>query len=599
MNYFCANCQKRHPAEDIAADMWSICKEDVRRGLVQITDHMQETFRTKEDIKSLIVDLNDNLMAFINQNDAQLDDKLRSLFALDRQAMSELHSKRKNGRIVSGTYSIRLNKLYMVYVQLAKNKDTEMINSISQHDLQKWFDVPLCSMDVKVLLDENGIFEAITDSQNGHFERDNKKLGFRRICSHCGRVLSSVAGCAEEIVVALAGSPRAGKTSCMVAMMSSLQDQHCAGASIGALGNDETMAKISEELEYYKRCQKVTKTADDQVAVPTYSMLLTLRQKQGNDAEEGVETKRVLTIADMPGEFWQDGDGLTEEFFRQYSGLYMNIDCIWFVTSKATIRLSQSDIPDHVKNSLKEDTSEDADVIYKASPSRLEGNLSRLKQHMEANGKKIPPILMIVSKPDFIVSDVDRVSTQEYEIFPLRGNVLTRNADEIMDAVRGNADRRFLGIMEKHMFNHSRNVRDYIKTCNAHFLGAVENNCPDRFYMAVSAYGQPALKPEQGSKNPTPYHELYPLFWTLMITGATRVYHKTQWQKKGFFGGIASTENVVEGVRYRYDKVDMLLANAKTKQKRKDLEVIYQDIENNLMTHRESYSESVINHPRE
>ena len=154
-----------------------------------------------------------------------------------------------------------------------------------------------------------------------------------------------------------------------------------------------------------------------------------------------------------------------------------------------------------------------------------------------------------------------------------------------------------MGIMEKHMFNHSRNVREYIQTCNAHFLGAVENNCPDRFYMSVSAYGQPALKPEHGFKAPTPYHELYPLFWTLMITGAARVYHKIQWQTVGLFGGISRTEDDIEGVRYRYDKVNMLLSMAKGR-KQKDMEIIYRDIENNLLTHRESYSESVINHPR-
>lgn len=597
MNYFCANCQERHPAEDIAADMWSICKADARRGLVQVTDRMQDAFSTNEDIKMLIIDLNDSLMKFINQDNPRLNDKLRSLFALDRKGMAQLQNRQKNGRIVTGTYTINLGKLFATYMQLANDKDMDMIAGISAQKWQKWFDEPVCSLDVKVLLDENGTFEAITDMQNAHFERDGKKLGFRRICSHCGRVLSNVAGRAEEIVVALAGSPRAGKTSCMVAMISALQEQHCPGMTIAALGNDETMANINEELDCYKKCQKVTKTTDDQLTVPTYSMLLSLKQKQGGEADGNVEVKRVLTIADMPGEFWQAGDGLTEEFFKQYSGLYMSIDCIWFVTSKATVRLSQSDIPEHVKSSLKEDTSEDADVIYKANPAQLEGNLSRLKQHMEANGKKVPPVLMIVSKPDFAVSDEDTRATKEYGMFPLRGNVLTQNAKETMSAVRGNADRPFMGIMEKYMFNHSRNVREYIKTCNTHFLGAVENNCPDRFYMSVSAYGQPALKPEQGSKGPTPYHELYPLFWTLMITGATRVYHKIQWQTVGFFGGISKIEDDVEGVRYRYDKVETLLSRATGKQ-RKDMEIIYRDIENNLLTHRETYSESVINHPR-
>lgn len=600
MDYFCATCQKRHPAEDIAADMWNICKEDIKRGLTMVTDRMFAAFAGNDKNQTMAADLNDNLLGFINQSDAELEKKLRSVFALDRAGMAQLQDRKKSGRLVTGTYVVKLDKLYKMYVQFAAMKDVNMINYFNAPGLQKWFDETVCSLDVRVLLDENGFFTAITDLENGHFEKNGIKLGFRRICSHCGRVLSAVAGCAEEIVLALSGSPRAGKTSCMVAMIHSLDEGRCHGVTIESLDDDETMKLIGKELdEFYRKGKKIIKTpTDEKEEVPTYSMLLKLKQRSGGDEDTNTETKRVLTITDMPGEFWKSKDGgLTEEFFKKYSGLYMNIDCIWFVTSKASVRLSQSnDIPEDEKKRLLEQTSESSDEM--ADPSNLAANLNRLKQHMEANGKRIPPSLVIISKPDYIVSEGDRAATSEFSLFPLSGDVGTKNTNEIKSAVRRKTDVPFMGIREKHMFNHSKNVRDYIRKCDLRFLDAVENNCPDRFYMSLAAYGQAPLErntPE--SKIPTPYHEMYPLFWTLMITGATRVYHNVQWQTTGFLGGV-TTEDGEEGLRYRYDKVDMLVANAKSRQRRSDLEVMYKDIENNLLTHRDTYSESVINHRR-
>ena len=319
-------------------------------------------------------------------------------------------------------------------------------------------------------------------------------------------------------------------------------------------------------------------------------MLLELNDKR--------KTRRVLSVVDMPGEFWQTGKGLTAEFFHQYSGLYRNIDCTWFVTSKPTVRLSSSEIPESEKERLIQDTSENAEVIYQASPTNLESNLSMLSSHLKSHGQKMPPMLVIVSKPDYIVSPVDEERTREYRMFPLDQDVVGASADDITSLIRHD-NQQIYGIYVSSLFSHGKDVRDYILDCNSQFISAVEANCPDRFYVALSAYGQPALERESPiHRKPTPYHELHPLLWTLMITGCTRAFHNCNWITRNFLGRIVDNELTVEGVVFPYSKVQMMIDKAKDKQQKKDLEIIYKDLSNNLFMRNGKYTVSDIPHKR-
>ena len=67
MEFFCTQCQKRHPVEDIAADMWSICKADILTGLTGLVWRMQEELGQK--LSEEISDLRDILISFINKVD--------------------------------------------------------------------------------------------------------------------------------------------------------------------------------------------------------------------------------------------------------------------------------------------------------------------------------------------------------------------------------------------------------------------------------------------------------------------------------------------------------------------------------------------------
>ena len=610
MEFFCTQCQKRHPVEDIAADMWSICKADILSGLTGLVWRMQEELGKK--LGDEISDLRDNLISFINKVDNVEDmadmktseeqeaaaasfrirEQVKAAFALRPVDAAKAPGAKAQGNLIKVTYTVSLSKIVSLYLSCVSQKDRDDMDKIVLHIPDEWLLENLYAKDVILYLDDNGVLDKVTDLNNVPIQSGSVLLGFRRVCSHCGKLLSRAAGFAPEIVVALSGSPRAGKSSCMVAMISSLLDQMCPGIRIIPQPNDDVWNFMKTEVGFFSQCKKVEKTPNLQQEVPAYSVLLELNDQS--------KTKRVLTVVDMPGEFWQVGSGLTAEFFEQYSGLYRNIDCIWFVTSKATIRLSQSEIPENKKQELISLTSEDAEVIYQANPTNLESNLNMLKKHLNSFKQDMPPVLVIVSKPDFIISTVDEEKTQDFRLFPLNQDVVGASAEDIASLIRHD-NQRIYGMYVSSLFSHGKDVRDYIYDCNSQFISAVESNCPDRFYVALSAYGQPALERESPiKKKPTPYHELYPLLWTLLITGCTRAYHNCNWITKNFLGRIVDNTPSLEGVVFPYSKVQQMIQQAQLKDKRRaeDLKIIYRDLSNNLFMRDGKYAVSDIPHKR-
>lgn len=588
--------------------MWGICKESIVSGLETLIDQMQEDAIMMAQIAGdQILNLHDALMKFIR--DDGNSEAIRSQFALNPGKLARLQNIWRDENTISGTYCVSLGELGQVYSKYSTDVNSEIIATIHDYMPQEWLDEPVCEVKIKVWLNEDGIIDKVTDENNSPFplnvtDEHGKPvtimLGFRRICAHCGKTLSRAVGCADEIVVALAGSPRAGKTSCLVAMISSLMEQSNLGIRLVPQSHDETWTSMEKEIESYQNCFKVTKTPDIQKEVPVYSMLIEIDdQKKGYN-----KTQKVLTVVDMPGEFWQVGEGLTEQFFVQYSGLYENIDCIWFVTSKATVRLSQAqnEIPDFIRRELSDQTSENADEIFKGNPANLEKNFRTLKAHFESKKKTMPPMLVVLSKPDFSVSDTDRESTGAYKLFPPE-NVVSQNAEDLSAVIQHVTEKdrtvRWQGVNEKALYDHARGVQDYIQDCNVQFLQAIENNCEDRFYTTVSAYGQPASEKGIGNpRKPTPYHELYPLLWTLAITGSTRVYHKCNWLTKGLFGNIKDTQETWEGVLFPYSKTKEIIANAKDKKKAEDYRSVYEDLKKNMFMREKKYSITTIEHKR-
>ncbi len=613
MTYFCAKCQKRHNVSNISADMWEICFDEVKNGVDRVLSDLQTQVQdsVNDEAGTAVFDFFNRLSSFMNEvKEIPVKTgifsgmaRINTFFALNAGNVKQMEDVEEQEGTVRGTYIIRLRTLIALFESYASERDQQSLDKIREYLTEEWKSKPVCQRTVIAFFDENGVLDKVTDERNVPFEVDGRRFGFLRICPYCGRSLSRVAGSAEEIVVALAGSPRAGKSSSMVAMVHSLMQGNCPGVQLEDPSDDESWKYMEEQMESYAKCWKIRKDPDNQKQVPSYSMLIKLRDKK--------ETKRVLTMVDMPGEFWESGKGLASAFFEQYSGIYENIDCIWFVVSKAMIKLSQSsNIPDHIREELTKQTSEDLEVIKNARPSDLRSNFEMLGKQLYSSAKKpIPPTMIIVSKPDFIIGKTDEAQTMMYDLFPERGedmedsdeqvSVASRNAEEIARLMKTDRGRLY-GLNEEPLCRHAYNVRSFIESANPMVLSAIEDYCKDHFYVTLSPYGRPATDKGAGcGENPEPYHELLPILWTLAVNGVLWVNHKCRWVKKGLTGRIVGTETSVEPVIYHYARRNapaMPGGNKKERNRAENTVKIYADVTNNMLMNGTRYTDTILDY---
>lgn len=593
MTFFCAKCQKRHDVREISADMWSICKDGLREALKARFKELIDTSGNHSANKEDLYDLYNDILGFILIPEPQLSEvpnknresRINACFSLNPNNLKQLSNLRKEGSVAVGNYVIHFGTILNLYSRW--NEAQYSIDVVPK----EWFSISIYEQPVKVFFSENGVVDKVTDMENVPFSEGDHMHGFTHICSSCGCVLSRASGTAEEIVVALAGAPRAGKTACMVAMISSLLNGGCPGIRVIPMAHDDKWSDLSREIEYYQQGMRVEKTPDRITDVPAHSLKVQLNDRN--------HTQRVLTIVDMPGEFWQGTHGLTTDFFKQYAGIYENIDCIWFVISKATICLSNVHmIPESVQDALLNFVSEDVGIIRDSAPQNLSANLSMLKTQLQ---HPLPPTMVIVSKPDYSIGELDEEKTRQYKLFPPETmDVPSSNGSELMQVLNSDATRLF-GMNQYPIYEHSNNVRQFIDDVCPSFLTSIESNCSDHFYAAVSPYGHPAAdRDDLGCDVPTPYHELYPFLWALSIQGGLQVYQDCKWLKKNFFGKVVSDEHTRELVFFRHKEQNLPAPHGgKEKQLWEDRKLVNNAIRNNLLMNSRKYvPEVVINHER-
>ena len=601
MTFFCAKCQKRHDVHEISADLWSICKRKDDQGNSQLRENVKTRFmelintRGGGTEKAELMSLYNNVLAFLNSPEPAIGEvsgwhreaRINAFFALNKNTYRTALNTNAEGDVVSGTYKIRLGILLNLYSRWDLADYVSAISLIPK----EWYNEVIHEQEMKVYFGDNGVLDKVTDLENVPFPEGDEMHGFTHICPHCGHELSRAAGAAEEIVVALAGAPRAGKTACMVAMLSSILKNNCPGIRIVPMAHDHKWDNLRGEIDFYDQGKKVEKTPDKLTEVPAHSILIQLNDR--------AKTQRVLTIVDMPGEFWQGTTGLTPEFFREYAGIYENIDCIWFVISKATVCLSHtSNIPNYVVEDLSKIVSEEADIIRKSAPQNLSINLGMLDSQLQ---KPMPPIIVIVSKADYSITEVDEERTRTYKLFPEDlMEVASENASDLNTALKTDSH-RLHGLGQYPLYEHSNNVRSFIEDTCPPFLTAIEENCPDHFYTAVSPYGHPALDRDADyTEEPNPYHELFPFIWTLAIKGGLQIFQGCKWIKKNFLNMVVSEEHSKELVTFRYTNRNMPVPKGKDKQRIEDLNQVYKAISNNMLMNGHNYiSEVVINHEKQ
>lgn len=565
MNYFCAQCQKRHPVRDIAADLREISRDE-------ITEQLGMLFDVDPDRDDYIerLALSNNLKRFINT------ESLSGKYFLFKsyEIGNYLQNMQRNGStVLSGRLYLTLGWLIEKYKESgayqADQESSIMLNPDELSGQEK--NTPIFDKEIKFYFEQvenEEIFNYMTDEHDDPFTDDIMVMhGFQRTCPHCGYHVSRAVGRAEEVVIALAGSPRSGKSSCLVSIASALAAGRYAslGLSLESLNHDTTWEDLKAEIEWFDKGYRVDKTPVNLRAVPSYSFLV-----------EYSNRKRVLTFVDMPGEFWQTGSGFSPEFFKQYAGIYCNIDCIWFFVSKMTAySIDLGDGSEEWQKDLIRKSSEKSDSIKNSSASNLNANLCSLREHLSAYNLQIPPVAVILSKAEMELSGDDVQNCETYGLFPVKDNALitddivAHNMQEMGKMIKPKAGKTTARIFnELDFFYRANQIREFFRAVNPAFSSAIENNCPHRTYISMSAYGHPAAaRPDKTDPTdlyagqfeillpPTPYHEMLPLIWTMAIMGAMEIELRCVWRWKTFLGKYDTREGVVNLDSFRYHQL--------------------------------------------
>ena len=629
MHYFCASCKKKHPVGHIAADLRDIARQGVNEQIEKILNGLDYTDADYDAFRAI----GNNLMKFVNT-----EEKCRGLFLFEtrelRAAMGQ-SGHMSGDRILEGTISLNLAWLIDGYRAGGENsafhadvREAGGDPAAETQDLEKlrlrFGGEVLFRQSLRVFYEKVGeelVLDHIVDETGEPFYDDQSKrmLGYLRACPHCGRYVSRAVGHGEEIVVALMGSPRAGKTSCLTAVASALSSGRYArmGLQMTPFEHDQAWNALQEEMEWYDKGYRVEKTKTDQRSVPAYSMLV-----------QYFDQRRVLTFVDMPGEFWQSGQGLTAEFFSQYADLFPNLDCIWFFTSKTAvygIDLGEEDRRrEEWQRRLQAETADDAKIIRESSAARLAANLGQLRAHMQAvNGRKIPPMAVILTKMEAKLGGDDEKHREQFKLFPVNAGIAGADQKETGTVLKhragsGGKGRRILD--EREWFDRANKVRNFLCLVDPGLVSAVEQNAPFRSYISMAAYGHAAApRPDQNGEDeedfpleqsfqldaggtlqelsfdfeeepddiaeptpPTPYRELFPLIWTLSIMGAVEVEHRCEWTWPDILRNVHTEEEylVVPPVRYTWTERKPVKGE---KQHQTDLRVASNDVQMNLM----------------
>lgn len=672
MKYFCAECKTKHDTSDIAADMWSICANEIICVINRIKENMQveelddlnaqipivkafnDAFHKNSfidhgdgtDVQAVIATTHDELLRFLREPQL-IGHKKMALPASkirDRLVDSSLM-----GSVISGTYSLSLRELFKIFGDYLELTAANIAGNLEVvKSCKKYMEiVPSNLLDDKVydkqlrfsLLPAEGgnnelYLDRVTDTNDdprclGDLEISNTivrsdMVGFIRVCPHCGKRLSRAAGTAPEIVVALAGSPRAGKTSCMTAIASALWSGKYGpfGMNIAQTRNDPGWEALLNEIRLYQKGYAVTKTPIEQVSVPAYSLPINIMNQ-----------RRVLTFVDMPGEFWADREGAIDaNFFSQYQGIYSNIDCIWFFISKFTVLRTElrkdanaSEKLNETRAQLAENTADTSDLITAADYNNIEASFSQIRDGLRAMGKELPPVAVIVTKPDIAATEADRddMLCTHYDFFPAPTLVKPKeeNDNKRKDEVGENIgvdvgaknlervqrvlvrNRNDIVLNEIEFFKNSILAARYVLARNSNLFNAIQTACPRKTYMSIAAYGIPAKNRHDAASasdeqeklplymSPNPYKEIFPLLWTLSICGYIKIRHWCKWRHYKWPAAlriIADEEETEEDI----------VADYRRPSTNTDRRIMEDDIASNLFPVSDRYKVSVIEHAR-
>lgn len=551
MDFFCTKCKRKHKADKIGFNLWDICAEQVASNLESISDELfgDEDRDLAEIIAKWCRDPNTK-RAFVF-----VGDDLINQICMDNEPNSQC--------VVRGHFRLTLQWLLDEYWKATYDPSVYEFSV----ELPK---LPIYNCYMKVTYEMAGgerVLSSIQDENDDPFTGDDGvKHGFQRCCPE-GHPLSQAVGKAKEYVIALSGSPRAGKTSCITAIMRALRDglyQRDFELSMDPFNDDPQWKKLSGEIDLFRDGWSINKTGIDETEL-TYSILV----RVGNN-------KRVLTFVDMPGEFWQmDGTGFSPEWYTQYAGIYENLDCIWFFISKWTAYgTAATNLEAHLLSELENVTAETVAQVKNGDAANLKANLGQLSAQLAAEGKQMPPIAVVLTKGDVPITQEDWKDAKKYGLFPISDDALampsvvsTENNQELKSLLVRSDRGDCLLLNEYEYWRRAHKAREFFRNVNSGALSeAIEQNFARKTYISMAAYGHPSTKKcenvdvsNETPLPPTPYHEMLPLLWTFAVLGALQVKHPCEWYRETIVRTSKFVRKRELEVGFSYRKLDRLL----------------------------------------
>ena len=666
MQYFCPTCQEWHDVSEIAADFYDICSQtlidnlqteiaDWARGADEpFIDRMAAIQRflapgnSAKYRKYMLFRPDDIIRRSIRKKWTK--DSLSALFILDFNWVLEAY--RKSGDEERDNRNSRENGGELIPLEQIDNQ----IRSTILFAMRMDFSFVRFSND-NLMIDYIGPGRAEPKYPEETLYTKTTRL---RACHFCGRNLPEALGHAPETVIGLVGSPRAGKTSCVVAIASRLlsDTRGYKGLRIDLKAGDRQWQYLKEQIDRYEKGYIVKKTEELVTETPSFSLLV----RVGNNLE------RVMTFVDMPGEFWEKGTGITDDFFEHYGKLYEGVDSIWFFISKLGVHMTDlspedangGEITENVR--LARETADSDETVRSSNSNNVSANLNFLQTHLNHHQKSLPPMAVIITKSEVLINAADPAADlgrmAKYGLFPVNNgramcNYKTNQAelDEIMWFDK--QTKRYY-LKERPFFERAMKIREYLMTEKSTLLRAIESNVDTRCFFSMAAYGHPAadLPAEKDNETsdrrtdfmvnmgsaiksihnsaqtgnffseaddlsspknsgtssqpeitsffnqetagavtlrkgiapvePTPYREMYPLLWTLAITGAMPVSHDVGYVSRNWYQRLlnSSSGNII------WDEKITLFDWRRPPREKKGTEddcTIWQDLRNNLL----------------
>ena len=578
LEYFCPKCQKRHPVNNIAADLSdffsAILSGDDCTNMLSIPDD--------ENANNIRMDISDNLMR---------SDDLRRHFVWTYERASEMSNgdsaNNEHQTDLFCTLKMSLSQLLDLYRKWAEKKYSDDSINAYEEALKASGKYESVLFDAKIAftfkyvksIAGNGEEQLDTVFDSAVIDCMKERKTFKNKCcflsndKFCGFQLSEFSGMAPEIVVAMAGGARAGKTVYVLSLIKSLREHgEEFGITLYMPSSDNPIGKATNTLlDQYNKGEIADKTKIEKKAQDlTYSFRIEVNRKEGQKTSA---ENRVFTVIDMPGEFWsgKNGEGLQQqEFMDNYRSIYSTIDFLWFFVSN--VGVLNKEIVERKWETIASEVADSKDIIKAmVEPAILKTTITTVLHSLG----RMPPTALVTTKTDYIFADEGSAlreqnlrEIRDYELFPVEsdfaGNlkiaygqsVKTANEDDLYGfngkkgLIKVDSDKvghRRLSLNLDVFARRVSMVKNYLSSSNhvPSLVTTFRDNFDCKTFLALASYGHLAFDPKNreneskdfyaGKEEPTPYRVLYPFFWSLALSGLIPIV--VQYQKIAYSFG--------------------------------------------------------------